>query len=410
VAARASTSLLAPVLLAALLQPLAAIRVESSPGLRWEPVPAAPATVPAGSPAPVDPSAGAAPTARAAGLRWEPVPVLEPGLAFTAADGALAAPPAASAGLAWGLVPESEVITAAMVAASAPPEPPYLPETWPPPVPVLRNLGRGITVNGEAYPDTGMMVPNGFAADPDYTVTTSMLGISRTRSCRVPPDGRWLDCADLEAHIDIVPFRWDTASLGFRWTVQSLSSRNGGTGQFSAQSLGFRTAINLTPTTGLAFGGEHVLQLDSNTDLGRNFYLVLSQAVPLSRGADPALAVATVGIGSDFYGYGSNGTLGSTDCLSGNNISSRNFPEGTDCYWGPIGSLSLQLGPRVALGAEWFGYGVGAGVSVRPLREIPLTLSFYLTDFLGNIPEGIETLCTDDPCQPRLYGRITMSF
>jgi len=312
--------------------------------------------------------------------------------------------------LRWQEVPADQVITPEMVGASGPPEPPALPEPPPPVQPVIRNLARGITVNGEAYPDTGLKVPNAFAADPEYTVSTAITATSRTRSCEVPSGGDWQDCADAEAYIDLIPFRWENASLGFQWTVQSLSGRNQGTGQFAAQSLGFRTAINLGPTTGLAFGGEHVLQLDENTDLGRNFYLVVSQAIPLQQRPDPWLMVATAGIGSDFYGYGNNGVLGATDCLSGNNISSRNFPDGTDCYWGPIGSLSLQMGPRVAVGLEWFGFGIGAGVSVRPVPRVPFTMSFYLTDFLGNVPSGIEEFCTTDPCEPRLYGRFSMSF
>lgn len=294
-----------------------------------------------------------------------------------------------------------------MAAAAVQEPPPELPQRWP----EVRGLARGITVNGDSYPDTGLKVPNGFAGDPEYTVSASMVGTSRTRSCEIPRGGNWRDCADAETYLDLIPFRWDNASLGFQWTVQSLSSRNQGTQQLAGQSLGFRLAYNLSPTTGVAFGGEHVLQLDEFTDLGRNFYLVLSQAIPLSDpGPDQWLAVATVGIGSDFYGYGSNGILGSTDCLSGNNISSRNYPRGSDCFWGPIGALSVHLGSQVSIGAEWFGFGIGAGVSVRPLRQVPMTLSFYLTDFLGNVPSGIEELCTSDPCEPRLYGRITMSF
>ncbi|MCP9888662.1 hypothetical protein KBY96_12090 [Cyanobium sp. ATX 6A2] len=376
---RGPTSALAPLALLAALSPQLLGEPGRAQDLRWQPLPAtaAPATPPS-QPRQWQP------------LQWQPLPEPQP--------------------LRWSAVPAQAVITPEMVAASAPPEPPELPEPEAPTQPVLRNLARGITVNGEAYPDTGLKVPNAFAADPHYTVSTAMVATSRTRSCDVSGDRDWKDCADLEAYIDLIPFRWENASLGFQWTVQSLSGRNEGTPQFAAQSLGFRTAINLGPTTGLAFGGEHVLQLDDNTDLGRNFYLVLSQAIPLNQRPDPWLLVGTAGIGSDFYGYGNNGILGSTDCLSGNNISSRNFPSGTDCYWGPIGSLSLQMGPQVAVGLEWFGFGIGAGVSVRPIPDVPFTMSFYLTDFLGNVPSGIEELCTTDPCEPRLYARFSMSF
>jgi hypothetical protein len=285
-----------------------------------------------------------------------------------------------------------------------------LPETDQDPTEIrIRGLARGITVNGNPFPDVGQYVPHGFAHDSQFIVSTTFDWVSRTRTCRVTGDRDWTDCADAVAYVDFTPFTWDTTSLGFQWAVQSLSGRNEGTGTLAGQSLGFRMAWNLTPTTGIAFGGEHIVQLDDTTDLGRNFYLVLSQAIPLRTGENPIMLVATGGIGSDFYGYRDNGFF-ETDCLSGNNISSDNFPEGTDCQWGPIGSASLILGSRVALGFEWFGFGLGAGISLRPIRDLPLTFSFYATDFLGNTPSYISDLCTDDPCETRFYGRVTMSF
>jgi len=278
-----------------------------------------------------------------------------------------------------------------------------------PPATRVRGLSRGMTVNGTPYTLTALQVPNGFAADKRYGVSATLTGVNRTRSCR-PDSGNWVDCADSELNFELTPIRGEDASLGLSWSIQSLSSRNRGTSLLSGQSLGFRAAVNLTPTLGLSFGGEQIIQFDNTIDLGRNFYLVLSQAVPLSAGPEPVVAVATVGIGSDFFGYGGNGILGSTNCLSGNNISSKNYPSGTDCFWGPIGSLSLHLGSRVSLGAEWFGYGIGAGISARPFGELPLTVSVYATDFLGNTPSYIEGLCTTNPCGARYYGRMTFSF
>jgi hypothetical protein len=269
-----------------------------------------------------------------------------------------------------------------------------------------------MTVNGTLYTDTALQVPNGFATDKRYTISAAMAGVNRIRACSYRP-GNTDGCEDGQLNIEITPIKGEDASLGLSWHIQSLSSRNarlGGTQAFSAQSIGFRAAVNLTPTLGLSFGGEQIIQFDSSIDLGRNFYLVLSQAIPLSAGPEPVVAAATVGIGSDFFGYGGNGILGSTNCLSGNNISSNNYPNGTDCFWGPIGSLSLHLGSRVSFGAEWFGYGIGAGISARPFGKLPLTVSVYATDFLGNTPSYIEGLCTTNPCGTRYYGRMTFSF
>ncbi|MCT0230568.1 hypothetical protein KQ306_06865 [Synechococcus sp. CS-1324] len=306
----------------------------------------------------------------------------------------------------WNVVPASEPV--------GPGFPESLPAPQPiaaasPPVTRVRGLSRGMTVNGSLYTDTALQVPNGFAADQRFTVSAALTPVNRTRSCGAG-SGSTDGCDDAELNIELTPIRGEDASLGLIWNIQSLTSRSGGTSAFSGQSLGFRAAVNLTPTLGVSFGGEQIIQFDDSIDLGRNFYLVLSQAVPLSAGAEPVVAVATVGIGSDFFGYGGNGILGSTNCLSGNNISSNNFPSGTDCFWGPIGSLSLHLGSRVSLGAEWFGYGIGAGISARPFSELPLTLSVYATDFLGNTPSYIEGLCTTNPCGARYYGRMTFSF
>ncbi len=347
----------------------------------------------------------------AGGLRWEAVPqneVVAPLVASQAEGTAVAT-------LRWESVPEAEVIEPRRAIAESLelPDPGALPEQASPVWPKIRGVARGMTVNGLPYPDVGLFVPNGFAMDPEFTVSAILDGVNRTRSCRVPPNGNWLDCADSVAYLEVTPLKLENFSMGLQWSVQSLTARNQGTATFAGQSLGFRMAWNLTPTTGIAFGGEHIIQFDNTVDLGRNFYLVLSQGVPLGRGETPPMLVGTIGIGSDFYGFGNtegNGTLGSTDCLSGNNISSPDFPEGRDCYWGPIGSISLALNSRVAFGAEWFGYGFGAGVSLRPFRELPVTFSVYATDFLGNTPDYIQEGCTTDPCEARYYGKMTVSF
>ncbi len=316
--------------------------------------------------------------------------------------------PAESGASPWVVVPADQPVRSGFSDVVPTSEPLATPTTLP--ATRVRGLSRGITVNDNLYTDTALQVPNGFAMDKRFTVSTSFKGVNRTRTCESFSGDSSTKCADGELNVEITPIKGEDASLGFSWNIQSLSSRSEGTDSFSGQSLGFRAAWNLSPTLGVSFGGEQIIQFDDTIDLGRNFYLVVSKAIPFSSGSEPVVAVATVGIGSDLFGYGGNGILGSTDCLSGRNISSNNFPSGTDCFWGPIGSLSLHLGSRVSLGAEWFGYGIGAGISARPFDEIPFTVSIYATDFLGNTPSYIEGLCTTNPCGARYYGRMTLSF
>ena len=271
---------------------------------------------------------------------------------------------------------------------------------------VVRGLARDLTVNGRVYPAAVFQVPNGFAQDQRLWGSVTGVGISRTRPCSKDT----IDCADAQAYVDITPLRVGPASLALQWGVQSLSSRNSGTPAFSGQHMGFRAAVNLGPQTGLAIGGEQVVQFDDKSDLGRDFYAVLSQAVPLGAGERPPLLVATAGVGSDLYGYKGNGWLGRTSCGGSRAVTSTSFPKGSDCTWGPIGSLGFFFNDRISIGAEWFGYGFTAGVAVKPFADWPLTLSVLATDFLGNTPSYIQDDCPDRSCSARLYGRLTQSF
>ncbi|MFO0018271.1 MAG: hypothetical protein ACK52U_17195 [Synechococcaceae cyanobacterium] len=288
--------------------------------------------------------------------------------------------------------------------------PPDSEPALPPPTLALRSISRGVSVNGNPYPDTSIYVPNGYAQDKQAFLTFGLNGTSRIRYCSTA-NQPWLNCSDAELMLEVTPFRGENASFGFNWTIQSLTSRNQGTRAFTdAQSFGFRAAFNLTPTLGFAIGGEQVLQLDSKTDLGHNFYAVLTQALPLGSGEKPPMLIATTGVGTDFFAYGGNGSLGTINCGGGNSVTSTTYPKGTDCKVGPISAVSLAFNDRFAVGAEWFGYGFGAGISVRPMRDVPLTLTLYATDFLPNYPSYIAQTCPDGVCTARYYGRFTLSF
>ena len=89
--------------------------------------------------------------------------------------------------------------------------------------------------------------------------------------------------------------------------------------------------------------------------------------------------------------------------------------QGTDfCQVGPIGSLALVFNERFSIVNEWFGYGFGLGISTKPLKTFPMTLSLYATDFLGDTPsyinDGNSSKCSDNICETRFYGNISFSF
>jgi len=275
-------------------------------------------------------------------------------------------------------------------------------------LPKVRGLGRGITVNGLPYPDVSNQFPNAFAQDTKYRFGVALQGVSKTRPC--DSNGRgFLSCSDGEFYLDFYPLRGENYSLGLEWGVQSLSSRGGGTGVLQGQNLGFKLAWNIDNLTAISFGAEHAIFLDNSFDLGHNYYLLISRAQPLNASPGAPLFIGTFGLGSDYYGWRGNGVIRPLTCGT-QSVTSTNYPKGSDCKVGFIGSAALAFNQRMTLGIEWYGYGLGIGASFKPWASIPLNLSLYLTDFLGDFPAYISEDCNPSPCKPRLYGRIGYSF
>jgi hypothetical protein len=275
-------------------------------------------------------------------------------------------------------------------------------------IPKVRGLGRAITVNGRPYPDVSNQFPNAFAQDTNYRFGLALQGVSKTRPCAI--HGRsFLSCSDGEFYLDYYPLRGDNYSLGLQWGVQSLSSRGGGTDVLQGQNLGFKLAWNIDNLTAISFGAEHAIFLDNSFDLGHNYYLLVSRAQPLNASPGAPLLIGTFGLGSDYYGWRGNGVIRPLTCGT-QSVTSTNYPHGSDCKVGFIGSATLAFSQRMTVGIEWYGYGLGIGASFKPWASIPLNLSLYLTDFLGDFPAYISDDCSSSPCKPRLYGRIGYSF
>ena len=172
-------------------------------------------------------------------------------------------------------------------------------------------------------------------------------------------------------------------------------------------SPGFKYAKNYSDTSAIAFGGDHIVHFDEVTDLGRNFYLVGTKVFVLDNSEKPKLIVFNGGLGSDFFGYKSNGFIARTSCFDKPTLTG----DGTKyCNWGPIGSLAYFHNDRIGFLTEWFGYGYGLGISYRPLKNLPISTSLMVTDLFGNFPNDIADGCPDKTCKPRLYGNISWSF
>jgi hypothetical protein len=267
----------------------------------------------------------------------------------------------------------------------------------PQPVQVM-GLSRGITVNRELYPDVALTIPNGFRRDPQRFLSLSFDGTNQVRRRNFKGCRGESTCPDAEFNGELALLQAGPASLELLYTVANTFSDANNPNPWSAQQLGFRLAATITPNVGVAFGGESQITLDEyapvDTDAaqlkGRTLFAVASAAFPLSSRPNPPVLTVTAGAGNGYYGF--NGTTAS------------------DSQWGPIGSVSYAFNNRIAVGVEYSGYALSAGVSVRPLESFPLTASLFATDFLGNVPSNIEGSCFNQSCSVRFLGRLTYSF
>ncbi len=269
----------------------------------------------------------------------------------------------------------------------------------------VRSTGKGISVNGNFYPDISNYVPNAFVEDPNKMFGLSARGISKTRFCSGDNFSR--DCADGVLDFDFKLFNNDDLSIYPKLNIQSLTSR--GTNFGDGVSLGIKVAKKLSSEWSIAFGGENIVHFDDTIDLGHNFFVVASTFLPINSAEKSSILFLNVGIGSDFYGYRGNGFLFRTNCLGKNTLTGK--PDNPNsCTWGPIASAALALNDRFSLISEWFGYSYGAGFSVRPFKENSLNLSLYATDFVKGFPKYAEDLCPSNTCNTRFYGSISINF
>ena len=207
-------------------------------------------------------------------------------------------------------------------------------------LPIIKSLGRAVSVNGFHYPEISNYVPNAYTEDPSKLFTLSFRAISKTRFC---VGENFSDaCSDGVLDFDFNLINKDNFSFNPKLNVQSLTNR--GTKFGDASSLGFKSAFKLSDKWSIALGGENLIHLDDKVDLGRNFYFLASTFKKLNNEDHPMILFLNAGIGSDFYGYKGNGFLGKTKCFGTPNLTG----EGSNkCSWGPIGSLGLAINEKI---------------------------------------------------------------
>jgi hypothetical protein len=265
--------------------------------------------------------------------------------------------------------------------------------------PTVMGMSRGISVNRMLYPDISITVPSGFKRDPQKFLSLSLDATNQVRRSNFTGCRGGSSCPDAEFNAELALLQSGPASLELQYNVANVFTDANNSRAWEYQGLGFRLGVNVSPLVGIAIGGESLIVLDGKyapVDLdgsqlkGRTLYAVASAAIPLSASLTPPVLTVSAGAGSGYYGFNANGA--------------------SDSQWGPFGSISYAFNDRIAVGAEYSGYAISAGVSLKPIKDLPLMASIYATDFLGSTPSYIGAYCPDGGCATRVLGRLTYSF
>lgn len=277
----------------------------------------------------------------------------------------------------WTLVSD-DLATADLPEDAAELDPTTLPAVPPPPVPEpLFAFGRSVAFGHMSVgPDLGIRVPNGLQWSPENSFDASIRGFSRTGEPGTGDFFNW-NGGDAVAQFELNLLRIGRFSFGLNHSIRSVYSGDlpGGSSDFGeGQSSGFRLAYALSDTSGIALGGEQIIQWDDQTDTGRTFYLMATKGWWLGKqGRDFPLFIANGGIAT--------GRLASDKsirfwCTAYDYNRPLTFSIDNELCWAPTGSLALLFSPQFGLLAEYNSINVSVGFSVAPIKELPLRLTW----------------------------------
>ena len=264
-------------------------------------------------------------------------------------------------------------------------EEPAMPSrTWPEnqPLPPIQALNRSIAFgDGLVGPDIGWFVPNGFRWSQRWLTDITIESESLTQTDR--PSFEWSNGDALSTiHVNLLQTKSWSAGLNTSLRIgnqhENVASRSLKIGEGIAS--GFRIAKAINHTTGVAFGGEQILQWDSKTNKGRNFYLMASKGWWLGDGGKSfPILIANGGFGTGSF---ANQDIGSWEnplrfaCIKDVENRSGSYRVDNDLCWSPIGTVSVVMN-------EWWGmffeYRSGTALAAASLNltgGIPLRLTW----------------------------------
>jgi len=318
--------------------------------------------------------------------------------------------------------------------------------------------GSMIQIGDTVYPNLGF---NALQRHPESWINAAIIAIDDSRvTGSVCETGDFLDsCADalLETRVRL----WNSPAFSFdlHWTMHSLSGEGSpfnftvgdqifgaddeGTAFGDGQSLGFVLSKNFGKTFGLTFAGYRLFHLDEKTDLPRNFAMFGTKVFLLDNSLEPPIISLSLGLMTDVFNTKTNiGTIEYPEYLRGGlypslfaeyfdpdtsgyvyysdvaGVSSafvcadRSIFSGkpitavtSDClhqvYIGPIASIGFAPWPWLGMYAKYGGTAVDLGISIKPFKSIPWTISIEALNPIKGVNEDLDLSFDFKECRNR---------
>jgi hypothetical protein len=324
--------------------------------------------------------------------------------------------------------------------------------------PPAYSRGSMIQIGETVYPNLGF---NALQRHPNSWVNAAVVAIDDSRignqNCET---GNFVDeCADgmLEARVRM----WNSPALSFdlHWTMHSLSGEGSpfnfivgdqtfgsgdvGTKFGEGQSIGFVLSKNFGNTFGMTLAGYRLLHFDETTDLPRNFALFGTKVFQLNNSIEPPIISLSLGLMTDVFNSETNiGTVGYPKSLRGGlypSLFADYFDSDTSgyvyyddvagvssafvcadnsifagkpitavnggclqqVYVGPIASIGFAPWPWLGMYAKYSGTDIDLGISLKPFKDIPWTLSLEALNPIKGVNPDLDASFDFKECRNR---------
>jgi hypothetical protein len=268
------------------------------------------------------------------------------------------------------------------------------------------SLNRSITYNKVGVgPDISWKVPLGLKWSDKWIADISTTGANIR-----PPNSSifgW-NGGDATAEVHVRLYRQENWSFGintsFRSIYQGTNFEGGGTSIGEGFAGGVRFDYSIDKTSGIAIGGEQLIQFDSFNDSGRNMYVVATKVWGTNNDRDTyPKVVTTIGIGTGRFGDNKNYQFGCIDSIAG--VTDASTGVSSALCWSPIGSAALLLKNNISIFGEYNSQDILVGLSANVNDGFPIRTS--IGTLLANAGTNYNYVGNDNV---RLFFRASIGF